>query len=67
MEAAAEEKTNSISPLKKLSRNRRNIAYYRSQPDYWGWYRYYMDTNNQEGVSCISNSKNRDWIKKTNV
>ncbi|XP_055057895.1 actinodin2 [Misgurnus anguillicaudatus] len=50
MEAAAEETTNSVSPLKRLSRNRRNIAYYRSQPDYWGWYRYYMDTNNQEGV-----------------
>lgn len=53
MEAAAEEKTDSVSPLNKLTRNKRNIAYYRSQPDFWGWYKYYMESNNQEGVSYL--------------
>ncbi|XP_051556543.1 actinodin2 [Myxocyprinus asiaticus] len=49
-EAAPEEKSDSTSAMKKLVRNRRNIANYRHLPDFWGWYKYYMETNNQEGV-----------------
>jgi len=56
IEAVSEVKTDSMSSLKKLVRNRRNVAYYRSQPDFWGWYKYFMETNNQEGVS----NKRRD-------
>ncbi|XP_052466627.1 uncharacterized protein LOC128023563 [Carassius gibelio] len=50
IEGAAEVKTDSMSSLKKLVRSRRNVAYYRSQPDFWGWYKYFMQTNNQEGI-----------------
>lgn len=40
--------------LKKLTRNKRNaVAYYRQLPEFWAWYKYYMDTHNQEGVSNI--------------
>uniref|UniRef100_A0A8C2C0X6 Actinodin2 n=1 Tax=Cyprinus carpio TaxID=7962 RepID=A0A8C2C0X6_CYPCA len=50
IEGAAEVKTDSKSSLKKLVRSRRNVAYYRSLPDFWGWYKYFMQTNNQEGI-----------------
>ncbi|KAF4117347.1 hypothetical protein G5714_001900 [Onychostoma macrolepis] len=53
IEGAAEVKTDSKSSLKKLVRSRRNVAYYRSLPDFWGWYKYFMQTNNQEGVSSL--------------
>ncbi|XP_016375125.1 uncharacterized protein LOC107713965 [Sinocyclocheilus rhinocerous] len=50
IEGAAEVKTDSKTSLKKLVRSRRNVAYYRSQPDFWGWYKYFMQINNQEGI-----------------
>ncbi|XP_036452521.1 actinodin2 [Colossoma macropomum] len=50
---AAEEKLVSSSALKKLSRHRRNVAYYKRLPEFWGWYKYFMDTHNQEGVENL--------------
>lgn len=50
----AEEKPASTLALKKLTRNKRNaVAYYKRLPDFWAWYKYYMDTHNQEGVSNL--------------
>lgn len=37
--------------LHKVVRNRRSIAYYKQLPEFWAWYKYYVDTHNQEGVS----------------
>ncbi|XP_026989398.2 actinodin2 [Tachysurus fulvidraco] len=40
--------------LKKLTRNKRNaVAYYRQLPEFWAWYKYYMDTHNQEGIESL--------------
>ncbi|XP_052405383.1 uncharacterized protein LOC127951526 isoform X2 [Carassius gibelio] len=50
MDGAAEVKTDNMSSLKKLVRSRRNVAYSRSLPDFWGWYKYFTQTNNQEGI-----------------
>uniref|UniRef100_W5L495 Actinodin2 n=1 Tax=Astyanax mexicanus TaxID=7994 RepID=W5L495_ASTMX len=58
-EAAAEEKPASSSALKKLGRHRRNIAYYKNVPDFWVWYKYYVDTHNQEGI------ENMDQLYRT--
>lgn len=46
----AEEKPASSLALKKLTRNKRNaVAHYQRLPE--SWYKYYVDTHNQEGVS----------------
>ncbi|XP_072544731.1 actinodin2 [Salminus brasiliensis] len=50
---AAEEKPAGLSALKKLGRHRRNVAYYKRLPDFWNWYKYFMDTHNQEGVENL--------------
>ncbi|KAK3567546.1 hypothetical protein QTP86_020047, partial [Hemibagrus guttatus] len=50
----ADEKPASSLALKKLTRNKRNtVAYYRRLPEFWAWYKYYMDTHNQEGVESL--------------
>uniref|UniRef100_A0A8C2ANI8 Actinodin2 n=1 Tax=Cyprinus carpio TaxID=7962 RepID=A0A8C2ANI8_CYPCA len=38
----SEEKDGGVPSLKKLVRSRRNVAYYRSLPDFWGWYKYFI-------------------------
>lgn len=51
----AEEKPASSLAIKKLARNKRNaVAYYKRLPEFWAWYKYYMDTHNQEGVSHLN-------------
>ncbi|XP_030630446.1 actinodin2 [Chanos chanos] len=49
-ETVTEEKTEVEAP--KI-RNRRNIAYYRRIPDFWAYYKYFLDTHNQEGVEAM--------------
>ncbi|KAM9501484.1 actinodin2 isoform 2-T2 [Clarias gariepinus] len=50
----AEEKPASSLALKKLTRNKRNpVAYYRRLPEFWAWYKYYMETHNQEGIESL--------------
>lgn len=50
----AEKKPASSLTLKKLTRNKRNaVAYYQHLSEFWAWYKYYMDTYNQEGVSNL--------------
>lgn len=44
------------------SRLRRSLNYYRALPDFWGWYKYYTETNNQEGVSAPT-----DMLLATNI
>lgn len=49
-------KAEAMTNLKKLVRNRRNVPVvavpqFKRMPDFWGWYKYFMDTHNQEGVS----------------
>ncbi|KAJ8389641.1 hypothetical protein AAFF_G00118780 [Aldrovandia affinis] len=51
--AVPEEKDNSPSTLKKLTRSRRNISWYRRLPDFWTWYKFFMQTGNQEGVEDL--------------
>lgn len=51
-------KAEAMANLKKLVRNRRNVPVLalpqlKRVPDFWGWYKHFMDTNNQEGVSGI--------------
>lgn len=49
VDGASEVETDSKSHIRK----RRNIAFYRSQPDFWGWYKFFMETNNQEGIEDL--------------
>ncbi|XP_028328518.1 actinodin2 [Gouania willdenowi] len=47
-----------MSNLKTLVRNRRNLAYvsvpqFKRLPDFWGWYKHFMDSHNQEGVEDL--------------
>lgn len=50
----ADEKPARSLAVKKLTRNKRNaVAYYKRLPEFWAWYKYYMDTHNQEGVSSL--------------
>uniref|UniRef100_A0A667XJZ5 Actinodin2 n=1 Tax=Myripristis murdjan TaxID=586833 RepID=A0A667XJZ5_9TELE len=51
-------KTEAMANLKKLVRNRRNVhvlplPQFQRVPDFWGWYKYFMDTHNQEGVEDL--------------
>ncbi|XP_076829544.1 actinodin2 [Brachyhypopomus gauderio] len=39
--------------LQKLGRDRRSVAYYQQQPDFWDWYKYFMATHNQEGIENL--------------
>uniref|UniRef100_A0A3P9IVG2 Actinodin2 n=1 Tax=Oryzias latipes TaxID=8090 RepID=A0A3P9IVG2_ORYLA len=44
--------------LKQPVRSRRNVAVvavpqFQRVPDFWGWYKYFMDTHNQEGVEDL--------------
>lgn len=56
--AACEDvKAEAMESLTKLVRNRRNVPVlavpqFKRLPDFWGWYKYFMDTHNQEGVSA---------------
>ncbi|XP_060775064.1 actinodin2 [Neoarius graeffei] len=48
----AEEKPASSLALKKLTRNKRNaVAHYQRLPE--SWYKYYVDTHNQEGIESL--------------
>lgn len=54
--AASDMKAEATARLAKLVRNRRNVPVlavpqFKRLPDFWGWYKYFMDTHNQEGVS----------------
>ncbi|KAF7706136.1 actinodin2 [Silurus meridionalis] len=50
----AEDQPASSLALRKLTRNKRNpVAYYKRLPEFWAWYRYYMDTHNQEGIESL--------------
>uniref|UniRef100_A0A3B4A397 Uncharacterized protein n=1 Tax=Periophthalmus magnuspinnatus TaxID=409849 RepID=A0A3B4A397_9GOBI len=48
-----------LSNLKKLVRDRRHVPgvfavpQFKRLPDFWGWYKYFMDTHNQEGVEDL--------------
>lgn len=49
-------KAEAMANLKQLVRNRRNVPVlavpqFKRVPDFWGWYKYFMDSHNQEGVS----------------
>ncbi|XP_053186717.1 actinodin2 [Scomber japonicus] len=51
-------KADAMANLKKLVRNRRNIPAFalpqlKRLPDFWGWYKHFMDTHNQEGVEDL--------------
>ncbi|XP_077410948.1 actinodin1 isoform X2 [Vanacampus margaritifer] len=35
---------------RRLSRNRRNISWYKQHSDFWSWYKYFTDNGNQEAV-----------------
>ncbi|KPP61304.1 actinodin1 precursor-like [Scleropages formosus] len=41
------------SSLKKMTRNRRNISWYKQHSDFWSWYKYFTDTGNQKGVQDL--------------
>lgn len=51
-------KAEAMASLTKLVRNRRNVQFllpqFKRLPDFWGWYKYFMDSHNQEGVSEVS-------------
>lgn len=54
---AASDDVKAMASLTKLVRNRRNVPVFavpqfKRLPDFWGWYKYFMDTHNQEGVSA---------------
>ncbi|KAM4605235.1 actinodin2 [Polymixia lowei] len=47
-----------MANLKKLVRNRRNapvltLPQFKRLPDFWGWYKFFMDSHNQEGVEDL--------------
>ncbi|XP_057713949.1 actinodin2 [Corythoichthys intestinalis] len=47
-----------MANLKKLVRQRRNapvvaVPQFQRLPDFWGWYKYFMDSHNQEGVEDL--------------
>ncbi|XP_027877653.1 actinodin2 isoform X1 [Xiphophorus couchianus] len=51
-------KAEAMTNLKKLVRNRRNVPVvavpqFKRTPDFWGWYKYFMDSHNQEGVEDL--------------
>ncbi|MED6282284.1 hypothetical protein CHARACLAT_030498, partial [Characodon lateralis] len=51
-------KAEAMANLKKLVRNRRNVPVlavpqFNRVPDFWGWYKYFMETHNQEGVEDL--------------
>lgn len=57
--AASDVNAEAMERLTKLVRNRRNVPVlavpqFKRLPDFWGWYKYFMDTHNQEGVSIFS-------------
>ncbi|XP_044076988.1 actinodin2 [Siniperca chuatsi] len=51
-------KAEAMASLKKLVRHRRNlpvwaVPQFKRLPDFWGWYKYFMDSHNQEGVEDL--------------
>ncbi|XP_015216565.2 actinodin1 [Lepisosteus oculatus] len=50
-ETAGEENAQTSGFLKKLVRSRRNISWYKQHADFWGWYKYFTDNGNQEGIN----------------
>ncbi|KAM7379561.1 hypothetical protein PAMP_005107 [Pampus punctatissimus] len=47
-----------MANLKTLVRNRRNVPVlavpqFKRLPDFWGWYKYFMDSQNQEGIEDL--------------
>nr|XP_019957726.1 PREDICTED: uncharacterized protein LOC109638957 [Paralichthys olivaceus] len=47
-----------MATLKNLVRNRRNVPVvavpqFKRLPDFWGWYKYFVDSHNQEGVEDL--------------
>ncbi|KAG7470459.1 hypothetical protein JOB18_041900 [Solea senegalensis] len=51
-------KADAMANLKRLVRNRRNVPVlavpqFKRLPDFWGWYKHFMDSHNQEGVEDL--------------
>ncbi|XP_056149767.1 actinodin2 [Lampris incognitus] len=57
-EVSSDVKADAMANLKTLVRNRRNLPilplpHLKRLPDFWGWYKHFMDTHNQEGVEDL--------------
>ncbi|XP_062337405.1 actinodin2 [Osmerus eperlanus] len=50
---SSEVKSHAMANLKKLVRNTRSLPQFKRLPDFWGWYKYFMETGNQEGVEDL--------------
>ncbi|XP_065810320.1 actinodin2 [Labrus bergylta] len=51
-------KEQAMASMTKLVRNRRNlpvlpVPQFKRLPDFWGWYKYFMDSHNQEGLEDL--------------
>ncbi|KAM6948377.1 actinodin2 [Aplochiton taeniatus] len=48
-------KVDAINNLRALVRNRRNapLPQFKRMPDFWGWYKYFMESGNQEGIEDL--------------
>ncbi|XP_041804940.1 actinodin2 [Chelmon rostratus] len=51
-------KAEAMESLTGLVRNRRNVPVlavpqFKRMPDFWGWYKYFMDSHNQEGIEDL--------------
>ncbi|KAK3515499.1 hypothetical protein QTP70_023614, partial [Hemibagrus guttatus] len=47
------EKIHAELSSKRLSRNRRNISWYKQHSDFWNWYKFFTDMGNQQGVADL--------------
>nr|XP_019961586.1 PREDICTED: trithorax group protein osa-like isoform X2 [Paralichthys olivaceus] len=47
---SVQEKANAAASQRRLSRNRRNISWYKQHSDFWNWYKFFTDNGNQEAV-----------------
>ncbi|XP_077471610.1 actinodin2 [Stigmatopora argus] len=55
---AGDVKAEVVSNLKELVRRRRNapvvaVPQFQHRPDFWGWYKYFVESHNQEGVEDL--------------
>ncbi|KAG5285399.1 hypothetical protein AALO_G00002950 [Alosa alosa] len=50
---AIKEKEEGLDAEEAQARLRRSVSHYRALPDFWGWYKYYTETNNQEAVEDL--------------
>uniref|UniRef100_UPI0037E92B28 actinodin2 n=1 Tax=Semicossyphus pulcher TaxID=241346 RepID=UPI0037E92B28 len=57
-EEVVAESDDAMASLTKLVRNRRNlpvlaVPQFKRLPDFWGWYKHFMDSHNQEGLEDL--------------